>query len=86
MSFFSFCLDANLPGKSKDIRYIWNCQIIIIKVINNTLAIITGSWFETALNYKPQILGSKIEEFPYLVHELSVIATALQYEPQWKMR
>ena len=27
----------------------------------------------------------KIEEFSGLVHKLSVILTALQYKPQWKM-
>ena len=32
-----------------------------------THAIITCSWFETALNYKPRILDPKIEEFPCLV-------------------
>ena len=50
-----------------------------------TRAIITRSWFETSLNYKTQILGSKIEVFPCLVHKLSVILTALQCKPQWKM-
>ena len=34
--------------------------------------IVTRSWFETSLEYKPQILDQKIEEFPYLVHKLSV--------------
>ena len=29
-----------------------------------TRAIITRSWFETALNYKPRILDSKNEELP----------------------
>ena len=38
-------------------------------------------WFETALDYKPQILDPKIEEFPCLVHKLSVISTALDYKP-----
>ena len=41
-------------------------------------AIITPSWFETALDCKPQILGS------YLVHKLSVISTALDYKLRWK--
>ena len=50
-----------------------------------TRAIITCSWFETALNYKPRILDPKIEEFPCLVHKLSVTLTALQYKPQWKI-
>ena len=34
-----------------------------------------------ALDYKPRILGPKIEGFPFLVHKLSVILTALQYKP-----
>ena len=53
--------------------------------IYRTRAIITRSWFETALNYKPRILDPKIEEFPCLVHKLSVTLTALQYKPNWKM-
>ena len=35
----------------------------------HTRTIITHSLFETALDYKLQILGSKIEEFPCLVHK-----------------
>ena len=31
------------------------------------LAIITRYWFETALDYKPWILGKQIEELPCLV-------------------
>ena len=50
-----------------------------------TRATITRSWFETALIYKPRILDQKIEEFPCLVHKLSVTLTALQYKPQWKV-
>ena len=50
--------------------------------IYRTRAIITRSWFETALDYKPRILDPKIEEFPCLVHKLSVILTALQYKLQ----
>ena len=38
----------------------------------------TQFWFETALDYKPQILDPQIEEFPCLVHKLSVTLTALQ--------
>ena len=34
-----------------------------------------------ALDYKPRILGPKIEEFPCLEHKLSVILTAQQYKP-----
>ena len=36
-------------------------------------AIITRSRFETALIYKPRILGLKNDEFPFLDHKLSVI-------------
>ena len=32
-----------------------------------------------SLDYKLRILGQKIEEFLFLVHKLSVIPTALQY-------
>ena len=42
-----------------------------------THPIITHSWFETLLDHKPRILGSKIKEFPCLVQTLSVIVTAL---------
>ena len=45
-------------------------------------ATITRSLFQTTLNYKPSILDPKIEEFPCLVHKLSVTLTALQYKPQ----
>ena len=38
-----------------------------------TRAIIARSRSETALEYKPRILGLKNEEFPFLVHKLSVI-------------
>ena len=38
-----------------------------------TRAIIGRSWFEAALVYKPRILGLKNEEFPFLLHKLSVI-------------
>ena len=50
-----------------------------------TGAIVTRSWFETALDHKPRILGPKMEEFPSLVDKLSAILTALQYKPHWKM-
>ena len=46
---------------------------------------ITRYWFETALDYKPRILGSKIEEFSCLVHKFSVVLIALQYKPQWNL-
>ena len=35
-----------------------------------TQTIITRSWSETALVYKPRILGLKYEEFPFLVHNI----------------
>ena len=47
-------------------------------------SIITCPCFETALNYKLLILDQKFEEFPCLVHTLSVTLTALQYKLQWK--
>ena len=55
----------------------------IPRTIYRTRAILTRSWFETALDYKPRILGQAIEEFPRLVHKLSVILTDLQCKPQW---
>ena len=42
--------------------------------------------YKAALDYKPRILGPKIEKFPGLVHKLSVILTSLQYKPQGKVR
>jgi len=50
-----------------------------------TRAIITRSGFETALDYKPQILGPTIKEFPCLVHKLPATLSTLQYKPQWKI-
>ena len=41
-----------------------------------TRAIIGRSRFEAALVYKPRILVLKSEEFPFLVHKLSVIQAA----------
>ena len=38
-----------------------------------TRATISRSRFEAALFYKPRILSLKNEEFPFLVHKLSVI-------------
>ena len=43
------------------------------KSMYRTRAIITRSWSETALLYKPRILGLKDEEFSFLVHKWSVI-------------
>ena len=45
----------------------------LVKFIYRTRAIIGRSRFEAALVYKPRILGLKNEEFPFLVHKLSVI-------------
>ena len=42
-------------------------------VIYRTRAIIGRSRFEAAFVYKPRILGLKNEEFPFLVHKLSLI-------------
>ena len=42
-------------------------------LIYRTRAIIGRSQFEAALVYKTRILGLKSEEFPFLVHKLSVI-------------
>ena len=46
---------------------------MILQPNYRTRAIIGRSWFEAALIYKPRILGLKNEEFPFLVHKLSVI-------------
>ena len=68
------------------VNIIVNKNVFIKNLLKyRTRAIITRSLFETALDYKPQILGPNIEEFPCLVHKLSVILTALQYKPHWKM-
>ena len=40
---------------------------ILEKIVYRMPAIITRSWFETALDYKPEVLGSQIEEFPCLL-------------------
>ena len=40
-----------------------------VKISYRTRAIITRSWSETALDYKPRILDPKIEELPCLVHK-----------------
>ena len=46
---------------------------IILNNMYRTRAIIARSWSETALVYKPRILGLKNEEFPFLVHKWSVL-------------
>ena len=51
---------------------------ILHKSIYRTRAIITCSWSETALAYKPRILGLKNEEFLFLVHKWSLISTAVK--------
>ena len=54
------------------------------KNIYRTRAIITRSWFETALNYKPRILDSNNEELPFFSTKavcnsnLSTIYTAVK--------
>ena len=50
----------------------------------HTRAISTGIWFETALVYKPRILGLKNEEFLFLVHKWSVIWTAVKIKNELK--
>ena len=50
--------------------------IINLTFIYRKRAIITRSWFETT---------DLAPEFPCLVHELSVILTALDYKSHWKM-
>ena len=60
------------------------CVILQLGNLHNyrTCAIITRSRFETALNYKPRIVDQKIEEFPCLLHKLSVTLSTLDYKPQ----
>ena len=48
------------------------------------------SWFETALDYKPQILGPKIREFPFLVQSnlalrnfLVIAQLSIIYKVNW---
>ena len=58
--------------------YLWNdlfyhCDSISSETTYRTRAIIGRSRFEAALVYKPRILSLKNEEFPFLVHKLSVI-------------
>ena len=53
-------LTKTLPKPCQNLKY-------------RTRAIIGRSRFEAALVYKPRILGLKNEEFPFLVHKLSVI-------------
>ena len=54
------------------LKKILPCALLLYR----TCPTITRSYFETALNYKPWILDPKIEEFPCLVHKLSVTLTA----------
>ena len=52
------------------------CNILLLNSRKSNIsrrAIITRSRFETALVYKPRILGLKNEEFSFLVHKWSVI-------------
>ena len=52
-------------------------------LVNDLITVWEPLW--PAFDYKLRILDPKIEEFPCLVHKLSVTLTALQYKPQWKM-
>ena len=47
--------------------------------IYRTRAILGRSRFEAALIYKPRILDLKNEEFPFLIHKLSVIKPQLKW-------
>ena len=47
--------------------------LALSSTIYRTRATISRSRFEAALVYKPRILSFKNEEFPFLVHKLSVI-------------
>ena len=49
--------------------FYWDVHSVYVR------AIIINSWFETALDYKPRFLDLKIDEFPSLVHKLSVTLT-----------
>ena len=72
--------------KTRTIRF--SAQYIINRTVSSwlnstfgtfdyrTCAIISRSWFEAALVYKPQILSLKNEEFPFLVYKLSAIYDA----------
>ena len=57
----------------QDIKKADEVRILEFEYIYRTRAIITHSWSETALVYKPRILGLKNEEFLFLVHKWSVI-------------
>ena len=59
------------------LAYIWPAHLNIYR----TRAIITRSWFETALDYKPRILGPT---FLVYVLKQSAILTSLDYKPHWK--
>ena len=83
-----FYLNDQLIEYKRSSTLIWVKRVFFFSFFSNTYrtrANITCSWFETALDYKPQILDPEIEEFPCLVHKLSVALTALQYKLQWKM-
>ena len=49
------------------------CRLCLGRPSSRTRSIISRSRFEDALVYKPLILSLKNEEFPNLVHKLSVI-------------
>ena len=87
MKFEQFNLMPNPSASSKMFRPLSNCfehlqsllQFVFKKVnffYNYSMqAIITVSWYETALDYKQWILDPKIEKFPYLVLKLSATVT-----------
>ena len=60
IAFFKCTLAKIAPLKSAGTKY-------------RMRAIIGRSRFEAALVYKPRILGLKNEEYPFLVHKLSVL-------------
>ena len=54
---------VNTGIKSKEAHVSEMLYILLLNYVYRTRAIITRSWSETALVYKPRILGLKNEEF-----------------------
>ena len=79
MNGFYLTKDYDFLDKDYETALVW-----IRKFSYLMRAIITHSWFEAVLDYKPRILDPKIEGFPCLVHKLSVTLTALRYKLWWK--
>ena len=50
----------------RDVKKYIGRAMFIVQATYRTRAIITRSWFEITLDYKPRILDPKIEEFPCL--------------------